>query len=84
MMVITGYTSITVVFVSSKGEQVITLKLNAILSIKNKKKSTFLVVSGALNQLDLLIVSYIQNILDIVLTVIMALKYLNVNVIQMM
>ena len=57
MMVITGYTSITVVSVARKGEQVITLKINATLSMRNKKKSTFLVVSGALNQLDQLIVS---------------------------
>ena len=57
MMVITGYTSTVVVFVASKGEQVITLKVNATLSIKSKKKSTFPVASGALNQLDLLTVS---------------------------
>ena len=56
MMVITSYTSIVVVFAASKGEQVITLKVNATLSIKSKKKSTFLVASGVLNQLDLLTV----------------------------
>ena len=56
MMVITGYTSTIVVFVASKGEQVITLKANATLNIKSKKKSTFLVASGVLNQLDLLTV----------------------------
>ena len=56
MMVITGYISTVVVFAASKEEQVITLKVNATLSTKSKKKSTLLVVSGVLNQLDLLTV----------------------------
>ena len=68
MMVIMGYISTTAASVASKEEQVITLKVNVTLSTKSKTEPTFPVVSGILNQLDLLIAT-IQNILDIVMTV---------------
>ena len=53
MTAIMGSTNITVVSVEGKGAQLVTLKISAILKIRNKRKVLHLLHRGRVNHLDM-------------------------------